>query len=189
MRLFSIVASTSLVLIQTTANPTAAKSANHGNILSYSAPESVAYTTPADYGRFSFDAINPIEPGGTVLVGHKKTIVSAFAFGKKNLYPDANGTLLPPHLQEAADLDTIYDLASLTKMYTTVATLREIDSGKLQLNETVARYVPEFAVNGKSNITILMLLTHTSGFAPDPVLSLFSEIYPTYEEKIKAIVT
>jgi CubicO group peptidase (beta-lactamase class C family) len=73
-------------------------------------------------------------------------------------------------------------------MYTTVATLREIDSGKLQLNETVARYVPEFAVNGKSNITILMLLTHTSGFAPDPVPSLFSEIYPTYEEKIKAIV-
>ncbi|KFZ10613.1 hypothetical protein V501_05116 [Pseudogymnoascus sp. VKM F-4519 (FW-2642)] len=204
MRLFSIVASTSLVLIQTTANPTAAKSANHGNILSYSTPESVgmdplplqqmianltAYTTPADYGRFSFDAINPIEPGGTVLVGHKNTIVSAFAFGKKNLYADANGTLLPPHLQEAADLDTIYDLASLTKMYTTVATLREIDSGKLQLNETVARYVPEFAVNGKSNITILMLLTHTSGFAPDPVPSLFSEIYPTYEEKIKAIVT
>lgn len=148
-----------------------------------------AYTTPADYGRFSFDAINPIEPGGTVLVGHKNTIVSAFAFGKKNLYADANGTLLPPHLQEAADLDTIYDLASLTKMYTTVATLREIDSGTLQLNETVTRYVPEFAVNGKSNITILMLLTHTSGFAPDPVPSLFSEIYPTYKEKIKGFVT
>jgi CubicO group peptidase (beta-lactamase class C family) len=184
----------SLVLTQTMATST----------LHYGSPESVgmdprplremvsnltAYTNPANYSGFSYNAIHPIEPGGTVVVGHKNTIVSAFAFGKKNLYADANGTYLAPHLQEEADLDTIYDMASLTKLFTTVATLREIDAGKVQLNATVASYVPGYAVNGKGNITILMLLTHTSGFDADPAPSLFSGVYPTYEDKIQAIVT
>ncbi|KFY04297.1 hypothetical protein O988_00872 [Pseudogymnoascus sp. VKM F-3808] len=207
MKLFSILVSTSLVLIQTTATPTADQGANHanqGSVLRYGTPESVGmdplplqemvanltgYTTAANYGRFSFNVIKPIEPGGTVLVGRKNTIVSAFAFGKKNLYADSNGTLLPPHLQEAADLDTVYDMASLTKIFTTVATLREIDSGKLKLNATVATYVPEYAVNGKANITLLMLLTHTSGFDADPAPSLCSSEYPTYDKKIEAIIT
>lgn len=173
-------------------------------VLHYGSPESVGmdpqplkemvanlsgYTTAANYGSFTHNIINPIEPGGSVLIGHKNTIVSAFAFGKKNLYADANGTLLPPQKQEEADLDTIYDMASLTKLFTTVATLREMDAGKIQLNATVATYVPEFAANGKANITILMLLTHTSGFDADPAPSLFSGSYPTYEDKIQAIIT
>jgi CubicO group peptidase (beta-lactamase class C family) len=147
------------------------------------------YTNAANYSGFSYDAIHPIEPGGTVMVGHKNTVVSAFAFGKKNLYADANGTLLPANQQEEADLDTIYDMASLTKMFTTVASLREIDAGTINLNATVETYVPGYGVNGKENVTLLMLLTHTSGFDADPAPSLFSGAYPTYDDKVQAIIT
>jgi CubicO group peptidase (beta-lactamase class C family) len=148
-----------------------------------------AYTHPANYLGFTYDQIHPIEPGSASLVGHDGTIVSAFAVGKRDLYADVNGTELPPHLQEDATVDTIYDMASLTKMFTTVAALREMDAGRLALNATVASYIPEFAVNGKENITILELFTHTSGFDADPSPPLFSSNYTTYGQRIQAILT
>ncbi|GAM35479.1 beta-lactamase [Talaromyces pinophilus] len=80
-------------------------------------------------------------------------------------------------------------MASLTKLFTTVAALRELDAGRIELNTTVATYIPEFATNGKENITILELFTHTSGFDADPSPSLFSANYTTYEERIDAILT
>ncbi|KAI5460229.1 beta-lactamase family protein [Mariannaea sp. PMI_226] len=174
------------------------------SVLHYGRPESVGmkseplrelisnftgYTKPANYGTFTHNKILPVEPGGTVIVGHKNTVVSEFAFGKRNLYADANGTLLPSHQQEDATLDTVYDLASLTKLFTTVAVLRQIDAGKVKLDSTVDTYVPGFSVQGKANITILMLLTHTSGFDADPTPSLFSDSYQTHEERINAIIT
>jgi CubicO group peptidase (beta-lactamase class C family) len=203
MRLLNVRAPEALVAFQMITIGLAAVTGRGSGVLRYGSPESVGmdpqplkemianlsgYTTPANYGSFTHNVVNPIEPGGSVIVGHKNTIVSAFAFGKKNLYANANGTLLAPHLQEEADLDTIYDMASLTKLFTTVAALREIDNGRIQLNATVATYVPEFAANGKANITILMLFTHTSGFDADPTPSLFSGSYPTYEDKIQAIL-
>ncbi|CAK7207993.1 hypothetical protein SEUCBS139899_010827 [Sporothrix eucalyptigena] len=147
------------------------------------------FTHAANYGSHSYNAVHPIEPGGVTIVGHKNTVVSYFAFGKRNLYADANGTYLPEHLQEDATLDTIYDMASLTKMFTTVAALRAMDAGQIQLAAKVASYVPKFAANGKENITIEMLLTHTSGFDADPSPSLYSGIYATYADKVNAVVT
>ncbi|KAH9224993.1 putative beta-lactamase [Leptodontidium sp. 2 PMI_412] len=148
-----------------------------------------AYTHPANYGAPTHNQIHPVEPGSVTLVAHDSTIVSEFAVGKRNLYADVNGTYLPESEQEDATVDTIYDLASLTKLFTTVAALRQLDTGKLNLNATVASYIPAFAVNGKEEITILQLLTHTSGFDADPVPSLFSSNYTTYAERINAIIT
>ncbi|KAL5317178.1 hypothetical protein ACEPPN_014273 [Leptodophora sp. 'Broadleaf-Isolate-01'] len=148
-----------------------------------------AYTHPANYGAPTHNQIHPVEPGSVTLVAHDSTIVSEFAVGKRNLYADVNGTYLPESEQEDATVDTIYDLASLTKLFTTVAALRQLDTGKLGLNATVASYIPAFAVNGKEEITILQLLTHTSGFDADPVPSLFSSNYTTYAERINAIIT
>lgn len=177
---------------------------SHPHNLRYGTPESVGmisrplkemvanltgYTRPANYSSHTYNAIHPIEPGGVTLVAHDSTIVSLFADGKRNLYSDVNGTHLPHHLQEDATVDTIYDMASLTKLFTTVAALRQIDAGKLNINHTVASYIPEFAVNGKGNITILELMTHTSGFGPDPSPSLFSSNYTSYAERINAIIT
>lgn len=148
-----------------------------------------AYTQPANYSTFSHNEIHPIEPGSVTLVAHDGVIVSHFGVGKRNLYADVNGTKLPAKLQEDATIDTIYDMASLTKLFTTVAALRQIDAGRLSLNATVASYVPEFAVNGKENITILELVTHTSGFDADPSPSLYSSNYTTYDQRIQAILT
>jgi CubicO group peptidase (beta-lactamase class C family) len=172
-------------------------------ILKHGSPESVGllaeplqqlplnlsqYTVPANYRTPTHNVIHPIQPGGSVVIGHKSTIVSTFAFGNTSLYADSNGTLLPPTEWTPAKMDTIYDMASLTKVFTAVAALRALDEGKLGLDKTVASYLPEFAANGKSNITVLMLLTHTSGFAPDPLPGLYEAPYKTMQQRVRAII-
>lgn len=177
---------------------------SYGDKLKYGSPESVgmlsgpltemvtnltAYTHAANYGTPTHNLVHPVEPGSVTLIGHDSTIVKLVAVGKRNLYANVDGDLLPSELQEDATIDTIYDMASLTKMFTTVAALRQLDTGKLKLNSTVASYIPQFAVNGKENITILQLFTHTSGFDADPVPALYSSNYTTNAERINAILT
>ena len=65
-------------------------------------------------------------------------------------------------------LDTVFDLASLTKVIaTTTAVMQLVEQGKVRMNDPVAKYLPEFAQNGKEDITVRQLLTHYSGLAPD----------------------
>ncbi len=65
-------------------------------------------------------------------------------------------------------LDTIFDMASLTKcLATATAVMQLYEAGKLDFDDPVAKYLPEFAVNGKQNVTIRELLTHYSGLPPD----------------------
>ncbi len=60
--------------------------------------------------------------------------------------------------------DTIYDLASLTKVIaTTTALMQLVERGQLELDAPVARYLPAFAQNDKQHVTIRQLMTHTSG--------------------------
>lgn len=93
-------------------------------------------------------------PGAVVLVGQGERIVYAKAFGRRAVRP-AN---------EAMTLDTIFDLASLTKVVaTTPAILQLAARGALSLDAPVARYWPEFAASGKAAITVRQLLAHTSG--------------------------
>jgi CubicO group peptidase (beta-lactamase class C family) len=63
--------------------------------------------------------------------------------------------------------DTIFDLASMSKLFTTIVALQEVERGKIGLDATVASYLPDFAQNGKGTITLRQLLTHTSGLRPD----------------------
>jgi CubicO group peptidase (beta-lactamase class C family) len=101
-------------------------------------------------------------PGAVVLVGaHGRTVYRA-AFGLQALEP-------APAPMSA---DAIFDLASLTKVVaTTAAVMQLVESGRLQLDAPAAAYWPAFAANGKAQITIRQLLTHTSGLAPDLDLS------------------
>ncbi len=65
---------------------------------------------------------------------------------------------------DATTEDTIYDLASLTKVVaTTTAVLQLVERGKLDLDAPVARYLPAFAQHGKERILVRQLMTHTSG--------------------------
>ncbi|KAJ8123717.1 hypothetical protein ONZ43_g400 [Nemania bipapillata] len=149
------------------------------------------FTEARNWGAKTSNQVVPIEPGGTTLIAHDGVIVSHFAFGKRNLWAAVNGsagTILPPSKRENASIDTIYDMASLTKLFTTVAGLRCIDQGLIALNGTVVTYLPMFASNGKENVTILQLMTHTSGFAADPTVGLWMPQYPTYESRIRQIL-
>ncbi|PFH47420.1 hypothetical protein AMATHDRAFT_6762 [Amanita thiersii Skay4041] len=147
-----------------------------------------AYTVPRNYGSPSFNQVHPLYPGATVIVGHDNTIVSHFAVGYTSKYSHSNGTELPVDQWVQAATDTIWDMASLTKMFTTITGLQQLERGNIALDATVASYIPEFAnQKGKEDITILMLFTHTSGFDADPVPDLWSG-YPTYDERKQAII-
>ena len=62
----------------------------------------------------------------------------------------------------------MFDCASLTKVVaTTTAVMQLWEQGKFRMNDPVAKYLPEFAQNGKQDITIRQLLVHYSGLAPD----------------------
>ena len=97
-------------------------------------------------------------PGGVVLVGHNGKVVYRKAFGSRSLEPEP----------EAMTADTIFDLASLTKcIATATSVMKLIEDGRVRLNDPVAAYLPEFAQNGKKDITVRELMTHYSGLAPD----------------------
>lgn len=122
------------------------------------------------------------------MVGHQNKIVSYFADGKALLYSDSNGTMLSEDQQIDTTKESIYDLASLSKLFTTLMALDQLGKGALSLNETVASYMPEFAADNKSTITIQQLLTHTSGFDADPVPALYPK-YSTYDDRREACIT
>jgi uncharacterized protein YbbC (DUF1343 family)/CubicO group peptidase (beta-lactamase class C family) len=97
-------------------------------------------------------------PGAVVLIGHNGQVAYRKAFGRRALEPR----------REAMTVDTIFDLASLTKVVaTTTSVMQLVERGKVRLNDAVAKYLPEFAQNGKEDITVRQLLTHYSGLAPD----------------------
>jgi uncharacterized protein YbbC (DUF1343 family)/CubicO group peptidase (beta-lactamase class C family) len=97
-------------------------------------------------------------PGAVLLVGHNGQVIYRKAYGDRALEPR----------RETMTLDTVFDLASLTKVVaTTPAVMQLIEQGKVRLNDPVAKYLPEFAQNGKEDITVRQLLTHYSGLEPD----------------------
>ncbi|MFZ0480100.1 MAG: exo-beta-N-acetylmuramidase NamZ domain-containing protein, partial [Terriglobales bacterium] len=74
--------------------------------------------------------------------------------------------LVPRH--EAMTLDTVFDCASLTKVVaTTMAVMQLWEQGKFRMADPAAKYIPEFAQNGKQDITIRQLLVHYSGLPED----------------------
>ncbi|MEV8512353.1 serine hydrolase domain-containing protein [Dactylosporangium sp. NPDC051484] len=64
--------------------------------------------------------------------------------------------------------DSIFDVASVTKVYTTILAMRQVDRGKLDLGAPVVQYLPAFDGPGKSAVTVRTLLTHTSGLPVGP---------------------
>lgn len=74
------------------------------------------------------------------------------------------GVEFPADQQVAMTEDTVFDLASVSKLFTSILAVQQIERGRLTLEATVASYLPEFAGGGKAEVTIRQLLTHTSGF-------------------------
>jgi uncharacterized protein YbbC (DUF1343 family)/CubicO group peptidase (beta-lactamase class C family) len=97
-------------------------------------------------------------PGAVVLIGRGDRILYEKAFGHRSLEPAV----------EPMTLDTIFDMASLTKvMATTTSVMKLLEDGKVRLNDRVATFIPGFERYGKADITLRHLLTHSSGLRPD----------------------
>ena len=109
------------------------------------------------------DAIKAGQALGAVVVvghnvGHNGQVIYRKAFGNRAIEPR----------REAMTVDTVFDIASLTKVVaTTIAVMQLVDRGKVRINDPVVRYLPEFAQNGKEDVTVRELLTHFSGLPED----------------------
>ncbi|WP_329138994.1 serine hydrolase [Streptomyces sp. NBC_01476] len=125
-------------------------------------------------------------PGATTLMAHDGVVVERGAGGYAVKYADATSEL-PQDQWVPARTDTIYDLASLSKLFTSIVAMQQLEAGRIALDTPVAHYLPEFATHGKGAITIEQLLTHTSGFDADPVPSLWAG-YPDLASREKAIL-
>ena len=97
-------------------------------------------------------------PGAVVVVGRGDTVLFEKAYGQRAVAP----------LAEPMTLDTVFDMASLTKVVaTTTAVMQLVERGVVRLTDPVATWVPGFERFGKGGITIRHLLTHVSGLRPD----------------------
>ena len=97
-------------------------------------------------------------PGAVVAIGRGNKLAFLRAYGDRQTEPTV----------ERATVDTIYDLASLTKVTATaIAVAILVERGEINYDDPVAKYFPDFAQNGKESITIRDCLTHISGLTPD----------------------
>jgi uncharacterized protein YbbC (DUF1343 family)/CubicO group peptidase (beta-lactamase class C family) len=102
-------------------------------------------------------------PGAVVMAGRGGEVSYKQAFGQRAVEPSA----------EPMTLDTIFDLASVTKVVATATSVMIlVEEGKLRLSDRVAAHIPGFERYGKGEITLRHLLTHTSGLRPDLEMSL-----------------
>lgn len=106
-------------------------------------------------------------PGAVILVGQEDKILYEKAFGSLSHKNDST------HSQMT--LDTIFDLASLTKVFTALSIIILAEQGEIHLRSPVAAYIPEFGQQGKSAITIEQLLLHISGLQPTNDISEYNE--------------
>ena len=96
-------------------------------------------------------------PGAVILIGHEGKVIYRQVFGLSALRPKK----IP------MTMNTIFDIASLTKVVaTSTAVMQLAEMGKLNLDDPVAKYWPEFKGSGKEEITVRDLLTHYSGLRP-----------------------
>lgn len=96
-------------------------------------------------------------PGAVVLVAREGRVVYRKAFGDRALVPAKKPMLI----------DTIFDVASLTKVLVTAPSIMIlVEEGRLSLTDRVSKYLPRFSQYGKHRVTVLQLLTHYSGLRP-----------------------
>ena len=96
-----------------------------------------------------------IYPGAVVVIGRKDSIIYARGYGHFTWNPRS-----PVPTPDS----TYWDIASITKVVgTTSAVMRLVDARRMELDAPVSRYLPRFSGGAKNQVTIRMLLDHTSG--------------------------
>src|ERR1700693_5057025 len=101
-------------------------------------------------------------PGAVLVVGRRGRVI----------YRKAYGSRAPVPQREKMTAETIFDMASLTKVFATApSVMLLVEQGRVRLNDPVARYIPEFGTRGKEQVTVRQLLTHMSGLRPIPAVA------------------
>ncbi|MFJ9623961.1 serine hydrolase [Streptomyces sp. NPDC101181] len=131
---------------------------------------------------------HPWYAGAVLLAGRGGTVALHRPIGKAVRYASYDektdtGVEFPPDRQIAMAEDTVFDLASISKLFTSILAVQQIERGALALEATVLSYLPEFTGGGKQDITVRQLLTHTSGFRS--WIPLYEE--PTREGKLRML--
>ncbi len=115
-------------------------------------------------------------PGAVVLVARKGRVVWREAYGSRAVEPQ----------REVMTTDTIFDLASLTKVVATATSIMIlVERGRVRLSDPLSNYIPEIRGEGRERITIEQLLTHRAGYAPDFDLK---ERWSGYDEAINRLI-
>jgi uncharacterized protein YbbC (DUF1343 family) len=104
-------------------------------------------------------------PGAVVVVGRHDRVLHRRAYGFRQVQPD----------QAPMTLDTLFDLASLTKPLATATSILVLaERGAIRLDDPLAKYVPECGGGGKTAITLRHLLLHVSGLPADTATDDFA---------------
>lgn len=112
-------------------------------------------------------------PGAVLAVGRKNEILVKKAYGKRDL-------------SEKNSLETIYDLASLTKIITATSVLILEEQGKLKISDKVGLYIPHFNSPDKDEVTLEDLLRHRGGL-PSGLRPLDEEDFSSYVKRMASI--
>ncbi|MFI8228844.1 serine hydrolase [Streptomyces sp. NPDC085900] len=131
---------------------------------------------------------HPWYAGAVLLAGRGGTVALHRPIGMAVRYRSYDektdtGVEFPADQQIPMAEDTVFDLASVSKLFTSLLAVRRIELGELELEATVASYVPEFGAAGKQDVTVRQLLTHTSGFRD--WIPLYKA--PTYDDRIRLV--
>ncbi|PPS90269.1 serine hydrolase domain-containing protein [Streptomyces sp. MH60] len=114
----------------------------------------------------------PWAAGAVVAVGRGPVLAVEEAAGWAVRYASYDprtdtGVELPAASRVPVTVDTPFDLASLTKLFTAVAAVQQIERGTLGIDAEVGAYLPDFRAAARHHVTVRQLLTHTSGLRPE----------------------
>ncbi|MGZ3113926.1 serine hydrolase [Streptomyces sp. H62] len=131
---------------------------------------------------------HPWYAGAVLLAGRGGTVALHEPIGmavRYRAYDEATdtGVEFPAGQQIPMAEDTVFDLASISKLFTSILAVQQLERGTLELEEPVASYLPDFGRAGKQDVTVRQLLTHTSGFRA--WIPLYKA--PTYEAKVQLV--
>ncbi|GBP99543.1 serine hydrolase [Streptomyces spongiicola] len=130
----------------------------------------------------------PWYAGAVLLAGRGGTVALHHPIGRAVRYASYDertdtGVELPPERQIPMTEDTVFDLASVSKLFTSLLAVQQIERGALEPEEKVATYLPEFGAAGKQDVTVRQLLTHTSGLRA--WIPLYEE--PTHADRLRRL--
>ncbi|GGX75541.1 serine hydrolase [Streptomyces minutiscleroticus] len=131
---------------------------------------------------------HPWYAGAVLLAGRGGTVALHEPIGAAVRYAAYDettdtGVELPPGQRIPTTEDTVFDLASVSKLFTSLLAVQQIERGALDLEAAVASWLPDFGRAGKQDVTVRQLLTHTSGFRA--WIPLYEA--PTHEARIRLV--